>query len=187
MITVPIDETEKHESYAHSLTRIKYEYDRFNLSLEQRISMILIGTLGQNIFKKFLMQSSINFEYEYQAGKYDDFDFKIGKKVIEIKTSGYGVMFKDLNLLYSDSQLKRGIQRNYNYCVLIFVNGYDKKTKLLDLSTCDKAVIAGFIKFGDIQNYKVERRFFGDDYRVSLDHLEPIEKFSSIKFDSWEF
>ena len=30
-------------------------------------------------------------------------------------------------------------------------------------------------------------KFFGDDYRVSLDHLEPIEKFSSIKFDSWEF
>lgn len=40
----------------HSKERIKYEYNRAQYSYEQRISMIMIGTLGQLGFKKkFLM------------------------------------------------------------------------------------------------------------------------------------
>ena len=39
---------------AHSLERIKYEFDRFGLDKEKRIQMIELGTLGQLIFKQYL-------------------------------------------------------------------------------------------------------------------------------------
>jgi len=176
VLEVEIANNIKNLAEKHTIERIKFEFDRFGLGKEQRISMILIGTIGQLIFKKYLEENNINFKYELQAGKYDDIDFEINKNIIEVKTSGFNQDWQRLNLLYSDSQFFRGTKKKYAYCIQIFINGYDRQTKILDLKKCNKAVIAGGIKFNDIKNFRNERLFFGDDYKVPLNKLKPIEE-----------
>ena len=163
------------EALTHSKKRMDYEYDRFKLPFETRLNMILIGTIGQLIFSKFLVANNINHEYEYQAGKYDSFDFKIQNKIFEIKTSGYDISYKNLNLLYSKDQYKTGRKKNFYCCIQIFINGYDKKNKKINLKSCNSASIVGGILYKEIENYKNIKRFYGDDYKV------PISKLLDVK------
>ena len=95
--TTAIEEEILTEAMNHSQRRIEFEYNRFGLSRNHRINMILIGTIGQLIFKKFLDKENIDHKFEYQAGQYDNFDFTINNKIFEIKTSGYNVNYKRLN------------------------------------------------------------------------------------------
>ena len=169
-----ISQTIKTEANQHSEERMKFEYNRFGLSKEQRKSMILIGTIGQLIFKEYIIEQNVPFEFEYQAGQYDSMDFKLGEDIVEIKTSGYDNSFHHLNLLYSQDQFNAGLRKNFKYCVQMFVNGYSKNTKLLDLSLCVKCTIAGYITFEQVLNFKNERRFYGDDYKIPLTKLFDI-------------
>ena len=82
MINMPeiqVSNTIMSEAIAHSKERLKFEYDRFKLPTAQRKSMILIGTIGQLIFKEYLEMKNITYKFEYQAGKYDDMDFSINE------------------------------------------------------------------------------------------------------------
>ena len=165
------------EAISHSEERIKYEYNRFNLPNDKRKSMIVIGTIGQLIFKKLLENRNINFEFEYQAGRYDNMDFKINNDIVEIKTSGYDYKgYKHLNLLYSQDQLNAGIKKDFKYCVQIFINGYDRTNRVLIPKNCSNGVIAGYIPFLDIKKYPSQRRFFGDDYKVPISKLKNIDE-----------
>ena len=177
MNEIAISKTIMNKAISHSKERLKYEYDRFKLPTAQRKSMILIGTIGQLIFKEYLEKKNIVFEFEYQAGKYDCMDFSINKEIIEIKTSGYGMRgFNNLNLLYSDDQFQAGIAKGFKYCVQIFINGYKRKDKLIIPVNCNLATIAGFILFKDIKKYPNQRIFYGDDYKVPIDNLTPIDQ-----------
>ena len=176
MITKNIDMVLIQEAINHSDERLKYEYNRFGLSNDKRKSMILIGTIGQLMFKKFLESRNINFDFEYQAGKYDAMDFSINNDIVEIKTSGYDYRgYKHLKLLYSEDQLQAGIDKGFKYCVQIFINGYNRADKLLIPDNCNSGTIAGFIPFLDIKKYPSQRRFFGDDYKVPIRNLLQIE------------
>jgi len=174
MIEKIISEGIKIEAHRHSEERMRFEYNRFGLSPEQRKSMILIGTIGQLIFREYITEQNIPFEFEYQAGQYDLMDFKLGGDIVEIKTSGYDSSFQHLNLLYSQDQFSTGLKKKFKYCVQMFVNGYLKNTKLLDLSLCDKCIITGYIPFDQIQNFKNEKQFYGDDYKIPLNKLLDI-------------
>ena len=169
-----ISQSIKTEASRHSEERMKFEYNRFGLSAEQRKSMILIGTIGQLMFKEYIIEQDVPFEFEYQAGQYDSMDFKLGEDIVEIKTSGYDNSFRHLNLLYSQDQFDAGLRKNFKYCVQMFVNGYSKNTKLLDLFMCDKCTIAGYIPFERIQDFKKERQFYSDDYKIPLTILFDI-------------
>ena len=176
MITNNITPELINEAMIHSEERLKYEYNRFGLSNKKRKSMILIGTIGQLIFKEFLESRNINFDFEYQAGNYDAMDFAINNEIIEIKTSGYDNSgYKYLNLLYSKDQFQAGIAKGFKYCVQIFINGYNRADRLLIADNCNSGTIAGFIPFLDIKKYKSQRRYFGDDYKVPLKDLKSIE------------
>ena len=174
MLEVHIETEMKARASAHSTERLRYEFDRFALPKDQRLSMILIGTIGQLVFKKFLDQENVLYDYEFQAGKFDEFDFKVGNSVIEVKTSGYCDDFSKLNLLYSHSQFCRGLAKDYKYCVQIFVDGYERSSRLLNLDKVKTATLAGFVRYSDIANFKQSPKFLGDDYRVPLRNLENI-------------
>ena len=174
MLEVHIETEMKARASAHSTERLRYEFDRFALPKDQRLSMILIGTIGQLVFKKFLDQENVLYDYEFQAGKFDEFDFKVGNSVIEVKTSGYGDDFSKLNLLYSHSQFRRGLSKDYQYCVQIFVDLYERSSRLLDLDKVKTATLAGFVQYSEIANFKQSPKFLGDDYRVPLYKLENI-------------
>jgi hypothetical protein len=180
-IELKIDENIKNEAYKHSLKRIEFEYDRFKLPIEQRISMILLGTIGQLIFKKYLDVNNIKYNFEYQAGKFDEIDFEVGGDIYEIKTSGFIGDFSRLNLLYSEGQFQRGMKKNYAYCVQIFIDGYNRFDKLLDLDISRNAVISGYIEFPKIAKYKQQRRFYGDDYKIPLGHLKDVNELFNIR------
>lgn len=171
---VIIDQEIKSIALSHSIERMKYEYDRFKLNENQRKSMIIIGTLGQLAFKKLLEVNDVKFNFEFQAGKYDELDFELGGDIVEIKSSGYEHSFLHLNLLYSEDQLSRGLYKNFKYCVIIFLNGYNKLSKTIDIDLCTEAIIYGFIEFEDIKKYKQVRQFYGDDYKVPLTKLKDI-------------
>lgn len=173
-INLKIDKELITQAIQHSKDRMKYEYNRFGLSKDKRFSMILIGTIGQLIFKQFLESKNIDFKFEFQAGHYDDIDFKIKNKIIEIKTSGYSENYLSLNLLYSQDQLDRGLFKGYDYCVQIFINGYDRRTQLMDINQCNQAVISGYIEFNKIKNFKNFKQYYGDDYKVPLNNLKNI-------------
>jgi hypothetical protein len=159
---------------------MKFEYDRFDLPKASRESMITMGTLGQLAFGSYLKSSAIEHEFEFQAGEFDQFDFKIRSELWEVKTSGYQDSFKDLNLLYSADQFTRGIKLNYKYCIQLFVNGYVKERKALDLSRVKVAFIVGGIELGAIKMYRNERKYFGDDYKVPLSQLISIQKLLAL-------
>jgi len=170
----------------HSAERMQYEYNRAGYKNEIRKSMILLGTIGQLGFKQFLDDKNFsNYTLQLQAGKYDDFDFTLGDEIVEIKTSGYDSSFNSLNLLYSEDQLFSGKQKKFSYCVQLFVNGYDRNTKKLNLDKCNTLKIAGYIEFDKIQDYKnPEPRFWGDHYKVPIFKLKDINKLlSKIKND----
>jgi len=77
------------EADQHSVDRMSYEYNRFGFKNDQRMSMILIGTIGQLVLKKYLEENKIVFDFEYQAGQYDEMDFSINNEIVEVKISGY--------------------------------------------------------------------------------------------------
>ena len=167
------------DAQKHSNERIKYEYNRSQYNYEQRISMITIGTLGQLGFKKILDDKKIKYSYQFQAGAYDDYDFTINNKICEIKTSGYDHSgWERLNLLYSRDQYEAGLAKNFDYCFQFFVNGYNRKSRLLDLKKSNTLIIAGFIKFTDIEFFKNKNMmFWGDYYKVPIDNLSCFESY----------
>lgn len=168
------------EAKKHALDRLKFEYNRAQYTKEQRVSMITIGTLGQLGFRKILDSIGIkNYTYQMQAGEYDDFDFMIDGKICEIKTSGFdGTGWERLNLLYSEDQFTTGLKKEFSYCFQLFINGYDRTNRLLDTSKCNKLVIAGYIVFADIKNFKNPKKmFWGDFYKVPLNKLVCFDQF----------
>jgi len=175
MIEIKVTDKIRQLANNHTKERIKYEYDRFKLSLDKRKSMILIGSLGQIMFKHILDNQKINYEFQFQAGNYDLYDFKINNDIIEIKTSGYNNYFNNLNLLYANDQYIQGISKNYSYCVQQFLNGHDISSKLLDINKCSVCSCIGFIEYKEIKNYPNVRKYLGDDYKVPLSKLKPIE------------
>lgn len=181
MIELKISEDIILEAKKHSEERMEYEFNRFRLTPEQRKSMVFIGTIGQLVLKKYLEDNNVEFEYQYQAGQYDDMDFSINNEIVEVKTSGYdNIGFQRLNLLYSEDQFKAGLSKKFIYCVQIFINGYDRKEKMLNDVLCNTATIAGYISFEDIKNYKQIPRFYADDYKVPLSNLNNFNSLIGI-------
>ena len=176
MNDVLIDDKMRSFAKDHTKDRMQTAYDRFKLTPQQRESMILLGTVGELVFSKFLDDNKIKHEHEFRVMQYaDDGDFIINGKIIETKCSGYGDSFNHMNLLYSQDQFTSGCRKNFDYCVQIFINGYDKQTRILDLDKCTIGTIAGYIEFGDIAKHKnPHMRYFGDYYKVSLSALKPI-------------
>ena len=176
MIKLSISAQIMSNAIEHSKERFQYEYNRFGFSVAKRKSMILIGTIGQLMFKNYLEDNGIDFEFEFQAGKYDEMDFSISDEIVEIKTSGFEGNYLSLNLLYSEDQFRAGMAKNFKYCVQIFINGYNRKEKLIYPYKCNECIIAGYIPFENISNYKNFKRFYGEDYKVPLKDLLPINK-----------
>ena len=52
--TIDIDKNLIVSAINHSKDRMNYEYNRFNQNNTFRLNMILIGTLGELVFKKYL-------------------------------------------------------------------------------------------------------------------------------------
>jgi hypothetical protein len=165
------------EAYEHAKKRLGFEYDRFHLATEQRLSMITIGTIGQLIFKQFLESNKIKFDFQLQYGKYDDFDFRINEKIIEVKSSGYKCSddWKKLNGIYNSSQLENALTKNFYCSVQVFLNGYDKVNKLFNFKKCDTAIIAGWLEIEEIA--KIEPRYLplGKAHLIPLSNLKPLD------------
>ena len=172
-----VDENLGKEAYEHAKNRLGFEYNRFNLATEQRLSMITLGTVGQLVFKKFLETSKIPFEFQLQYGKYDDYDFKIENRIIEVKSSGYknpdGWM--KLNGIYNASQLEQAIAKKYYCSVQIFLNGYDKVNKLFNIATCDTAIIAGWLEIEEIAKTGAKYLPHGRAHLIPLSQLKDVK------------
>ena len=162
----------------HALERIKFEYDRFGLPTNSRISMITIGTIGQLVFKIYLEQQEIPFEFQMQAGKFDDYDFTIDGKKIEVKTSGFENEndWRNLNAIYNVNQMKAAVFKKYTASVQIFVNGYDKSARTFDYTKCNYGIIAGWQFIDYIASVPKINLPLGDAHLVPLNNLFPIEK-----------
>jgi len=161
----------------HALERIKFEYDRFGLPANSRISMITIGTIGQLVFKDYLEIQEIPFEFQMQAGKYDDYDFTIDGKKIEVKTSGFENRndWENLNAIYNVNQMKAAVYKKYTASVQIFVNGYDKSTRTFDYKKCNHGIIAGWQFIDFIASVPKTNLPLGKAHLVPLKKLFPIE------------
>lgn len=161
----------------HAASRMQYEFDRFGLDDNQRLSMIALGTIGQIAFKSFLEQSDVPHEFQLQAGKYDDYDFVIANRIIEVKTSGHsgGDSWKRLNAIYNASQLKNAIKKNYFCSVQIFIDGYDQSSKTFNVDSCETAIIAGWIEIGQIAQTKPSPLPFGPAHLIPLEKLNEID------------
>ena len=177
-VSLAISEAIKEQAVIYSNKRFKYEYNRFNFSQSKRKEMILIGSIGELMFQQFLEINNVKYDFEFQAGQYDDMDFQIGYDKIEIKTSAYADSYKHLNLLYSESQFTVAKVKNFKYCVQIFVNGSCQKTKKIKYRDINSAHIVGYMSFRDMENYKQTPKWHGDDYKIPLKNLKNIEFFT---------
>ena len=164
------------EAYEHAKNRLGFEYDRFHLATEQRISMITIGTLGQLVFKKYLESKNVPFEFQLQYGKYDDYDFKIKNEIVEVKSSGFRNPdeWMKLNGIYNASQLEQAIAKKYYCSVQIFLNGYDKVNKLFNIAKSDTAIIAGWLEIEEIAKTDAKYLPHGKAHLIPLEKLKPI-------------
>ena len=174
MVSISIPKNILLEAVSHSKERIEFEYDRFGLNNEERKDKILVGAIGQLIFELLLKSKNIIYKHEYQAGNFDQFDFKVNDCIIDIKTSSYYNSYSYLNLLYEESQYQSGLKKGYDYCVQIFINGKNKDTGLVDLERCNLASISGYIDYKKIINFSNQRQYYGDDYKVPLPELTSI-------------
>jgi len=167
------------EATTHAAARLGFEYDRFKLDKSLRVSMITLGTIGQIIFRDYLMSQAVKFEFQLQAGRYDDFDFKVDNKIIEIKTSGYesGSKWKTLNGIYNFDQYTNALMKNFYCFVQVFISGYDIKTKILDLSKCNRAVLAGWLEISDIATFPIRKLPFGDAYLIPVSSMNQMGTF----------
>ena len=165
------------EAYEHAKKRLGFEYDRFHLGTEQRLSMITIGTIGQLVFKKFLETNNVPFEFQLQYGKYDDYDFKIENEIVEVKSSGYknSDEWMKLNGIYNASQLEQAIAKKYYCSVQIFLNGYDKVNKLFNIKKCDTAIIAGLLEIAEIAKTPAKYLPHGKAHLIPLTQLKDIK------------
>jgi hypothetical protein len=165
------------EAYEHAKNRLGFEYDRFHLATEQRLSMITVGTVGQLVFKKYLEANNIEFDFQLQYGKYDDYDFKINNRIVEVKSSGYKKPdeWRKLNGIYNASQLEQAIAKKYFCSVQIFLNGYDKVNKLFNIAKCDTAIIAGWIEIEAIAKINPKYLPHGRAHLIPLTELKPIK------------
>jgi hypothetical protein len=170
------------EAYEHAKNRLGFEYDRFHLGTEQRLSMITIGTIGQMVFKDYLEKSNIKFDFQLQYGKYDDYDFKIADKIVEVKSSGYKNSddWLKLNAIYNASQLEQAILKKYFCSVQIFLSGYDKVNKLFNISKCDTAIIAGWLEIDQIAKTDAKYLPHGRAHLIPLGKLKPIGTLLSL-------
>lgn len=178
MVKIDINKDLVEVAVNHSKERIKFEYNRFGLSYEQRIDMIVIGCIGELVFKKYLEERGVAFEQEFQAGKYDRFDFKINEKIVEIKTSGYLIdpVQERLNLLYNKDQYENLNRENYSYCIQIFISGFDRLNKKFVKENCREAFIAGYLEFKDISGFPCTTSTYTPAYRVPLKYLKDISQ-----------
>lgn len=175
--TIDIDKNLIVSAINHSKDRMNYEYNRFNQNNTFRLNMILIGTLGELVFKKYLEGNNQAYEMEFQAGKFDSFDFIINNKIIEIKTSGYDKDgFEHLNLLYNSNQYQQSQNKGYDYVVLIFINGFNRDTQSLDINAVNRATIIGYIPFDAIKNYPPTRNRYYSNHKVALNNLRDLDE-----------
>jgi hypothetical protein len=169
------------EAISHSEKRIEFEYDRFKLNRTKRLEMITLGTVGQLVFRNFLISNSVPHNFQYQAGDYDDFDFMIGSKVVEIKTSGFSDEkgWSHLHGIYNYEQIAAAERKNVDTCVQIFVNGYSSSDKSFDARSCNKAVIAGWVPLKKVQQAPVKKLPFGNAHLVPLGQYLDIDSLIS--------
>lgn len=172
-----VDDNIKEIAEASAIDRIPSEYDRSKFEYEKRISMLVIGCIGELVFQKVLQIANIPFESSYDGGKVDNYDFLIGGKIFDAKTSYCDGNYSKLNLLYDEGQYISGTKKGYDYVVQLFINGRDKSGEF-DLNLCNQAIIAGAIKFSKIKNYPNPNQKGFDKYKVPLSKLS---KFKTIK------
>ena len=174
---IPITQAMRISAKVHAEKRMQFEFDRFGLDDSRRFSMITLGTIGQIAFKSFLEHRKIKHEFQMQAGKFDDYDFVIGDKIIEVKTSGYGGgdSWKSLNAIYNSSQLKTALRKNYFCSVQLFVDGYNKSLKFFDIDTCRSAIIAGWIEVSKIAQTEPVSLPLGPAHLIPLANLNEID------------
>lgn len=176
-IFINITEEMKLNAINHSKERMNYEFNRFKQNDTFRFNMLLIGTLGELVFKNYLESRSVSFNMEFQAGKYDSMDFEVNNRIIEIKTSGIDETgYSWLNLLYNSDQYQQAKNKNYSYVVLIFVDGYDRTKKTFDISLTTTAIIYGYIEFKKIGEFQITDNKFYSNHKVSLNELNPIDE-----------
>lgn len=166
------------EAYNYAKKRLDFEYDRFHLpTSKQRLSMITMGTIGQLVFKKYLDDQNIQFDFQLQYGQYDDYDFILNEKIVEIKSSGYKNQneWRNLNLIYNASQLEHAINKKYFCSVQMFLNGYDKVTPTFEYQKCDTAIISGWLEIDVIAKSRPTKLRFGEAYLIPLNELKAID------------
>ena len=144
--------------------------------------MITMGTVGQLIFRKYLTQNKVDFDFQLQAGEFDDFDFVIKNKIVEIKTSGFAKPndWQSLNGIYNLSQLKAAKKKNYYCSVQLFVNGYDKMTKMFNVNACDTCIIAGWSLIEQIPSFPLVDLPYGKAHLIPLNELRDITDLISL-------
>jgi hypothetical protein len=177
-----VDASLGQEAYEHAKKRLGFEYDRFHLATEQRVSMITIGTIGQLVFKKYLESNNVDFQFQLQYGKYDDYDFTIQNRIVEVKSSGYNNPdeWMKLNGIYNASQLEQALAKEYYCSVQIFLNGYNKVNKLFDIAKCDTAIIAGWLEIVEIAKTDAKNLPYGKAHLIPLSHLKDIKTLIGI-------
>ena len=178
VIEINVSQELTKQAYSHAKSRLKFEYDRFNLKTEQRISMITIGTVGQLIFKQYLEKLNVPHEFQLQFGNYDDYDFKIKNRIVEVKSSGFRNHddWKKLNGIYNASQLEHAIAKEFFCSVQIFLNGYDKVNKLFNIEKCDTAIIAGWLEISQIAEIEARYLPHGKAHLIPLSNLKQMEE-----------
>jgi hypothetical protein len=180
--TIEIPASTIEEAFKHARVRIEFEYDRFNLDQTHRVNMIALGTIGQLIFRDYLDKLGVAYEFEYQAGNYDAFDFKINDKNIEIKTSGFEETngWQRLNAIYNQNQIAQCEHKQIFGVVQIFINGYSKSTRKIDAGKCKQGIIAGWTT---IESFKVARLVdlpYGRAYMIPLGQMKKISDLISV-------
>jgi len=154
--------------------RIKKEYDRYGFDYNVRVDRIIVGLIGELVFKAALEEADIQFETSFGTVGYDKYDFKINNKIYDIKASDCNGTYKYLNLLYSEDQYQSGLINNYDYVVQVFIDGKERGGKF-NIKNCKNAVIVGYVNFCDLPKYRQEPKHYGDNYCVKLSELNKFE------------
>ena len=131
---------------------------------EDNLEKKRIGFLGELAFEEFLKQEKLNYEKDDCLFREDKYDFLIGSKKIDIKTTTWMYYNKWNKLYVNKTQAEKDKIDVFIYVVIHL----------------DKAEIFGFIERNDLIKLNINTIMPSPAYEIDKTDLKKIEKILSV-------
>lgn len=157
--------TDKARELAEEFTKLNVEgKEKHIFKTEDNFEKKRIGFIGELAVEEYLKQSHIFYEKDDVLFKKDKFDFKIGSKTFDVKTTYWQTYKKHDTLLINQEQAER---KKVDYYIYVVIH-------------MDKAEIWGFISADEVLCLELNTNLPSPAYVLEKEDLTRIKKLRDL-------